>query len=178
MEFKIDVNGETTSVDAVQADKGRMTARIEDSDYEAEFMQLDTHWLHMRINGQSKNIYVNPKDGQKTIIINGTPYTARDADQLEMSGSRKKGRSKGATSVTPPMPAVVISVDVAEGDRVEKRQPVVVVSAMKMETILTAPYDGFVEKVNVAEGSKVMPGDILVDIAPLESGGTKAGQGE
>jgi biotin carboxyl carrier protein len=35
---------------------------------------------------------------------------------------------------------------------------------MKMETTLTAPSDGMVKTVNVAEGDKVMPGQILVDI--------------
>jgi pyruvate carboxylase len=39
---------------------------------------------------------------------------------------------------------------------------------MKMETTLFAPFDGTVKKVNVAEGDKVMPGDILVDIEKEE----------
>jgi len=39
-----------------------------------------------------------------------------------------------------------------------------VVSAMKMETTLQAPFSGRVARVNVAEGEKVMPGQVLVDI--------------
>ena len=35
---------------------------------------------------------------------------------------------------------------------------------MKMETTLKAPFAGKVVKVNTAEGAKVMPGEILVDI--------------
>jgi len=53
---------------------------------------------------------------------------------------------------------------VSEGDDVEKGQGVVVVSAMKMETTLQAPFKGKVVQINVAEGDKVMPGQILVDI--------------
>jgi biotin carboxyl carrier protein len=53
---------------------------------------------------------------------------------------------------------------VSAGDAVVKGQAVVIVSAMKMETTLVAPFDGTVSKVNVAEGDKVMPGDVLVDI--------------
>jgi biotin carboxyl carrier protein len=62
------------------------------------------------------------------------------------------------------MPSLVISVLVKAGDTVEKGQGVVVVSAMKMETTLMAPYAGKVRSVNVAEGDKAAPGDILVDI--------------
>ena len=66
--------------------------------------------------------------------------------------------------MTPATPSVVISVPVEAGERVKKGQGVVVLSAMKMETTLTAPFDGTVTRVNVAEGESVSPGQILVDI--------------
>jgi 3-methylcrotonyl-CoA carboxylase alpha subunit len=62
------------------------------------------------------------------------------------------------------MPAIVVLVPVAEGDWVEKGQVVMVISAMKMETSLKAPYGGRITRIKVNEGDKVMPGDILVDI--------------
>jgi biotin carboxyl carrier protein len=40
----------------------------------------------------------------------------------------------------------------------------VVVTAMKMETTLAAPKDGLVKRINTSVQSKVMPGDILVEI--------------
>jgi 3-methylcrotonyl-CoA carboxylase alpha subunit len=67
------------------------------------------------------------------------------------------------------MPAVVTKLLVAEGDPVEKGQGVVVVSAMKMDTTLVAPFDGVVTRINVAEGDKVTPQQVLVDIAPAEN---------
>jgi biotin carboxyl carrier protein len=66
------------------------------------------------------------------------------------------------------MPAVVIAVCVNEGDRVEKGQKVVVVSAMKMETTLVAPYTGIITRINVQANDKVMPGDILVNIDEIK----------
>ena len=59
---------------------------------------------------------------------------------------------------------IVSGLQVAEGDRVEKGQGVVVVMAMKMEATIGAPYPGRVVKINVAKGDKVMPGQILVEI--------------
>ncbi|MFN3535585.1 MAG: acetyl-CoA carboxylase biotin carboxyl carrier protein subunit, partial [Desulfatiglandales bacterium] len=57
-----------------------------------------------------------------------------------------------------------------EGDLVKEGEPLVVVSAMKMEYTLKAPYGGRVKKVNTRVGAKVNPGDILVDIERTEEG--------
>jgi len=57
-----------------------------------------------------------------------------------------------------------VRIMASPGDRVEKGQAVAVVSAMKMETTLQAPFTGTVTRVNTAEGEKVMPGQILMDI--------------
>ena len=62
------------------------------------------------------------------------------------------------------MPGTVIKVLVAAGERVQARQPLLVLEAMKMETPLTAPYDGVVRKVNVGEGDRVAGGAVLVEL--------------
>jgi len=69
------------------------------------------------------------------------------------------------TSVlTAPMPGVVVRVLAGEGDRVEPRQPLVVLEAMKMETPLVSPYEAVVRRVHVAEGDRVTGGAILVEL--------------
>ncbi len=62
------------------------------------------------------------------------------------------------------MPGTVIKVLVAEGDRVEARQPLVVLEAMKMETPLASPYEAVVRSVHVAEGDLVAGGALLVEL--------------
>ncbi len=62
-----------------------------------------------------------------------------------------------------PMPGLVVSVMVAEGQEVRAGTPLAVVEAMKMENILRAERDGTVKAV------KVSPGDVLaVDAVILE----------
>ena len=53
---------------------------------------------------------------------------------------------------------------VAEGDRVEPRQPLVVLEAMKMETPIVSPYEATVRAVHVAEGDRVAGGALLVEL--------------
>ena len=62
------------------------------------------------------------------------------------------------------MPGTVIRVLVAEGDRVEPRQPLVVLEAMKMETPVVSPYEAVVRAVRVSEGDSVAGGDVLVEL--------------
>jgi len=67
-------------------------------------------------------------------------------------------------AVTAPMPGTVIRVLVAAGARVEARQPLLVLEAMKMETPLVSPQDAAVGRVHVGEGDRVAGGDVLIEL--------------
>lgn len=67
-------------------------------------------------------------------------------------------------SVGAPMPGEVIDVKVKEGDKVEKGQPVLVLSAMKMEMVVTAPASGTVRSIAVEKKMKLEGDDLLMDI--------------
>jgi pyruvate carboxylase subunit B len=84
---------------------------------------------------------------------------------------RRHGRSSGVPAsaaeerpcrVVAPMPGRVVKLLVKPGDRVEARQGLVVVEAMKMENELRASVAGQVSEVRVSEGALVEAGTILV----------------
>jgi biotin carboxyl carrier protein len=116
------------------------------------------------VNGRRVDAFVLDDVRGKTIMIDGTAYLVEDLDLLELSSSGGKRREESPGEVTAPIPATVVAVKVSEGEAVKKNQPVAVVSAMKMEMTLKAPYDGVVKKINVTAGASVMPGTVLVDI--------------
>ena len=67
-------------------------------------------------------------------------------------------------SVGAPMPGTVIDVKVKEGEHVEKGQKLLVLSAMKMEMVVSAPMAGTVKLVAVTKDMKLEGDDLLVEI--------------
>ena len=68
------------------------------------------------------------------------------------------------STIVAPMPGTVIRVLAEAGARVQARQPLVVLEAMKMETPLVSPYDATVRTVHVSEGDRVAGGAVLVEL--------------
>jgi biotin carboxyl carrier protein len=66
-----------------------------------------------------------------------------------------------------PMPGVVVSVHVTEGDLVEFGQMLVVLESMKMQMEMHAPCAGKVARVNARPGTLMAKGDLLVKIDPV-----------
>jgi acetyl/propionyl-CoA carboxylase alpha subunit len=70
----------------------------------------------------------------------------------------------GSGVVTAPMPGKIVAVLVRPGEAVVAGQPVVVLEAMKMESMLAAEIAGTVAQVHVAAGATVDGGAVLVEI--------------
>jgi acetyl/propionyl-CoA carboxylase alpha subunit len=84
---------------------------------------------------------------------------------LDEEAHRHDAAHGGSSTVTAPMPGTVIRVEVAEGDSVAARRPLVVLEAMKMEIPVHSPFDGTVAAVHVAAGERVAGGAPLVEVA-------------
>jgi len=82
----------------------------------------------------------------------------------ETLAARQHGPGTVESALTAPMPGTVIRVLVAVGERVQARQPLVVLEAMKMETPLVSPYDATVKSVHVAEGDRIAGGSIVIEL--------------
>ena len=82
----------------------------------------------------------------------------------DLDSAVEHGGGREQSTLAAPMPGTVIKVLVGEGDRVQPRQPLVVLEAMKMETPIVSPYEAVVRSVHVAEGDRVAGGTLLVEL--------------
>ena len=90
------------------------------------------------------------------------PQAPPDVDEAAHSG--RAGEAAEQSTLTAPMPGTVIKVLAKPGDRVEPRQALLVLEAMKMETPVVSPYEAVVREVHVAEGDRVAGGAVLVEL--------------
>jgi propionyl-CoA carboxylase alpha chain len=63
-----------------------------------------------------------------------------------------------------PMPGLLVSLNVAEGDKVEAGQPLAVVEAMKMENILRAEKSATVKKINAVAGESLAVDAVILEL--------------
>ncbi len=164
MDFRLKHKEETIALAVEASGEGGFAAAIGDRRVAVSFARISEHQMRLTVDGRQVLAFVAETPDGKAVMVDGRTFLLADE---RASGARpRSGAANGPKTVTPPMPAVVTQILVAQGQAVEKGQGLLVVSAMKMDTLLTAPFAGVVTRVNVAEGEKVAPKQVLVDIEP------------
>lgn len=73
-------------------------------------------------------------------------------------------------SVTAPLAAAVVSVEVEVGDSVSPDTPVVILESMKMQTTITADQTGVISHIAVQAGETIQSGTVMVSVTPSDTG--------
>jgi propionyl-CoA carboxylase alpha chain len=90
-------------------------------------------------------------------------YTEREAQYARlMPPSKVAGTGK---QVLCPMPGLVVSIAVKEGQEVKAGETVAVVEAMKMENVLRAEIDGTVKKLHAKPGDSLAVDAVILEFA-------------
>jgi biotin carboxyl carrier protein len=141
-----------------------------------------------KIGGNQYDVTVNGIEGKLAdVTVNGVNYQVELENEVSPAASAQAPASvsgpqaiplEGAQGVkTPtannavggkkigsPLPGVIISVDVKEGQAVKRGQKVAVIEAMKMENEILAECDGTITAVHVKQGDSVLEGADIVTI--------------
>ncbi|KAG1681045.1 Pyruvate carboxylase, mitochondrial [Nymphon striatum] len=102
--------------------------------------------VFFELNGQLRSVFVRDLEASKELHFHPKAVTA------------------DIGSIGAPMPGNVVEVKVKVGDVVKKQEPLVVMSAMKMETIIQAPVSGTVKEISIEKGMKLEGNDLLLTI--------------
>lgn len=136
-----------------------------------------------KINGNTYNVTIGDiDDNMAQVEVNGVPYKVElekapavkvasaprpSAAPRTETGNKviaKPAVAGGANAVKAPLPGVVLSVNVKEGDTVKAADTILMLEAMKMENAIHAGRDGVVKSVNVKQGESVLQDAVLVVI--------------
>lgn len=103
--------------------------------------------VFFKLNGQTRNVDVLDKSVKVQKVEN------RKADKAD------------ANQIGAPLQGMLSKLLVNKGDKVKKNQPLFVIEAMKMETVVTAPHDVTITSIDLPSGTLVNTGDLVMVIA-------------
>jgi pyruvate carboxylase len=99
-----------------------------------------------------------------TFEVNGEPWVFLVTDHSQESAGAVREKAGAPGTIGAPMPGVIVSLKVKEGDIIKEGDAVATLSAMKMETSIPATSSGVVKRVVVNVGDKVDGDDLLMEI--------------
>ena len=132
-----------------------------------------------KINGKEYEVTIGEAEGKNlTVNVNGADYQvelenapvaapvqAAPVAQAAPAAPAAAPKPAGAgTTVKSPLPGIIISIDVKEGQAVKRGQKVAVIEAMKMENDILAESDGTVTAIHARKGDSVLEGADIVTI--------------
>ncbi len=151
-------------------------------------IKADREGATVTLAGQEYRITSDWKPGQPLarLLVNGTPLVMKVAKQpggyrLRLRGADLKvhvfsPRQAELARLMPeklppdtsklllcPMPGMVVSIAVTEGDEVYEGQALATVEAMKMENILRAERKGRVSRINAEPGASLAVDDVIME---------------
>ena len=99
--------------------------------------------------------------------LNGQPRTVKvkKIGATATKIGRIKAEIDNAKHVAAPLPGMIATIAIKEGQQVQKGQPLVSIEAMKMETMITANDAGTIKKIHISSGHQVDAKDLLIEFA-------------
>lgn len=134
--------------------------KINNCDFSVDITGAEDNVIELEVNGTPFKVEMEKavKAPTKTPrVVSGAP-AAQNAKTAPVS-------SAAVSKVEAPLPGVILSVSVKEGDAVKAGDTLMVMEAMKMENSIMAEIGGVVKSVKVKPQDSVLQGDILVEIA-------------
>ncbi|MCA9708645.1 MAG: pyruvate carboxylase subunit B, partial [Myxococcales bacterium] len=102
--------------------------------------------VYFLLNGRLRKIRVRDQQASTEVVV------------------RERADVSDPGSIGAPMPGSVLELRTRKDAEVAAGDPLVVLSAMKMETVVASPVSGVVRRISVAAGDDVKAGDLLCEI--------------
>lgn len=138
-EYKFKINGKDYAVKIGEAEGKNLTVNVNGADYQVELENA-------------------PVQAAQPVIPSAASVSPEAAP-----AAAPKAAGNGVT-IKSPLPGIIISIDVKEGQAIKRGQKVAVIEAMKMENDILAEADGTITAIHARKGDSVLEGADIVTI--------------
>lgn len=142
------INGSPLNWDFVKIKENHYHILYQNKSYKAEVVKIDlsTKTINLTINN---NRYAVDLKDKFDLLLEKMGISAANSGKVN--------------NIKAPMPGLIISLKVAEGDTVKTGDQLLILEAMKMENILKSPGDGVIKKIKIKKGDSVEKNQILIE---------------
>jgi len=119
------------------------------------------------VDGKSHESYVAPGEDNWQVLLRGRLYPVSVEDERERRLRAAAGSGVAETGeflLKAPMPGLVVTINVEEGQEIQKGQVLLILESMKMQNELKAPRDGKVNRIKVKPGESVEQRQTLLSV--------------
>ncbi|WP_230991675.1 ATP-binding protein [Streptomyces endocoffeicus] len=159
--------GTTTAPARAEADAAWRPAADAGAGVRARLVALDQGTVLLDLGGVTHRFRHAAHGANHWLGRDGDAWRVVGHDPVE-EALRGGAAAAHAGELTAPMPGTVTVVKAAVGDEVTAGQGLLVVEAMKMEHLISAPHDGTVTELGVTPGSTVAMDQLLAVVTPHE----------
>lgn len=139
--------------------------KLKGKDYNVAIFSIEGKTADVSVNGIRYRVDIEGESTPEPLLRSGLLQPRRSEAQRESAMHKNVSNLASAgKTVSSPLPGVVLSINVKEGQLVQRGQKVAVVEAMKMENDILAPIDGVVTTVFATAGDSVLEGAKLLSI--------------
>ncbi len=168
MSYQVRLNDRIAEVELLARNENLVSVAIDGIEYAADIIMVEQGVYSILWNNKSYNVELFPGDQPRTYSLT-TKQDVFEAEIIDAEARYRMNRSKGLVSdsdkvLFSPMPGKVVKVMVAIGETVTVGQPLVIVSAMKMESEFRAKVDGTITEVRIKDGDIVEAKQVMIVI--------------
>jgi len=140
--------------------------KINGKDYAVTIGEAEGKMLSVNVNGADYQVELENAPAAPAVMAAGTaPASANNKADATAGAAPAAPKAAGAgVTVKSPLPGIIISIDVKEGQAVKRGQKLAVIEAMKMENDILAESDGTVTAIHARKGDSVLEGADIVTI--------------
>ncbi len=147
---------------------GEIGVRVRDRNF-----RIETDWSPRSpifagtVNGEPISLQIEKEGSHYSVQHTGLTAHARVMSPLaaEMLGRMPEKEAPDTSGqLTSPMPGLLVSLEVEEGQDVKIGEPLAVIEAMKMENQLFAERDGVVAKIHLTPGDSLDVGELILEL--------------
>jgi 3-methylcrotonyl-CoA carboxylase alpha subunit len=129
------------------------------------YLAGNNHQFILQENHEQTCMHIWRNAGEIQIAIQGSIYHLHRAQPPEITNAtHAHGGNQAQKTLKTPMAGTIVRVQAHDGDIVEAHQTLLILSAMKMEHAITAPYTGKIQHIYYQEGAVVAGGTVVVEM--------------